>query len=226
MTPTPRLFQSQATKRYLRRHFWKRMAATFVATVIALATMIWLAGSPAHARGFRHHHSHHHVIMDQRASGSVIVCDLHGCRQGTAKIRIILTRKHGASRTRAERVASYDANGNSTTIIGSRPDGCPHAYCGCGLRKYLGLSDPRLNLADNWKRLFPRTYAHTGAVGVRLSHWNGHGHVVYLESHAGGNDWLVRDYNSGGGLSRLHVRDLSGYVFVNPSGRLAALSGL
>src|SRR5690348_7088164 len=27
------------------------------------------------------------------------------------------------------------------TIIGARPSDCPHSYCGCGLRKYLGLSD-------------------------------------------------------------------------------------
>jgi len=29
---------------------------------------------------------------------------------------------------------------------------------------------------------------------------------------------MIRDYNSGGGLSRVHVRDLRGYVFVNPHG--------
>jgi hypothetical protein len=48
------------------------------------------------------------------------------------------------------------------TIIGSRPNDCPHVYCGCGLR-----------------------------------------------------------INSGGGLSRMHVRDVRGYVFVNPHGQLA-----
>ena len=99
------------------------------------------------------------------------------------------------------------------TVIGARPDGCPHAYCGCGLRKYLGLADARLNLASNWARLFPREAApRAGLAAVRS------GHVMYIEAAAGNGNWLIRDYNSGGGLSRLHVRDLRGYVFVNPRG--------
>ncbi|MGB7580096.1 MAG: hypothetical protein WBM16_19555, partial [Pseudolabrys sp.] len=43
------------------------------------------------------------------------------------------------------RLPILDAAGNGAiamadadAIIGARPDGCPHAYCGCGLRKYLG----------------------------------------------------------------------------------------
>ena len=99
------------------------------------------------------------------------------------------------------------------TVIGARPEGCPHAYCGCGLRKYLGLADVRLNLASNWARLFPREAApRPGLAAVRS------GHVMYIEASAGDGGWLIRDYNSGGGLSRLHVRDLRGYVFVNPRG--------
>jgi hypothetical protein len=97
------------------------------------------------------------------------------------------------------------------TIIGGRPGDCPHAYCGCGLRKYLGLSDKRLNLASNWRKLFPRAAGPAAGVAAVRS-----GHVMYIESSAGDGQWLVRDYNSGGGLSRLHVRDVRGYVFVNP----------
>jgi hypothetical protein len=103
------------------------------------------------------------------------------------------------------------------TIIGSRPDGCPHSYCGCGLRKYLGLSDKRLNLAHNWARLFP----HEGAPGAGLAAVRAH-HVMYLESSAGNGQWMVRDYNSGGGLSRLHVREVRGYTLVNPHAQVAA----
>lgn len=105
------------------------------------------------------------------------------------------------------------ASADESEIIGTRPAGCPHAYCGCGLRKYLGLSDVRLNLASNWARLFPREAApRAGLAAVRS------GHVMYIEASAGSGEWLIRDYNSGGGLSRLHVRDLRGYVFVNPRG--------
>jgi hypothetical protein len=32
---------------------------------------------------------------------------------------------------------------------------------------------------------------------------------------------MIRDYNSGGGLSRMHVRDVRGYIFVNPRGGMA-----
>ena len=114
-------------------------------------------------------------------------------------------------------VASYASADQGATIIGGRPSDCPHAYCGCGLRKFLGLEDKRLNLAWNWAKFFPRESApRAGLAAVRRSH------VMYIESSAGDGQWLVRDYNSGGGLSRLHVRDVRGYVFVNPRSQLAA----
>jgi hypothetical protein len=123
-------------------------------------------------------------------------------------------------------VPAVDADGNrayamadAAQIIGSRPSDCPHSYCGCGLRKYLGLEDKRLNLASNWARLFPRESGpRAGLAAVRS------GHVMYIEGSAGNGQWLVRDYNSGGGLSRVHVRDVRGYVFVNPHGAVASRS--
>ncbi|HUL89403.1 MAG TPA: hypothetical protein VLU23_14635 [Pseudolabrys sp.] len=123
----------------------------------------------------------------------------------------------------AERVAVVDATGNRAvraaddgTVIGSRPSGCPHSYCGCGLRMYLGLTDVRLNLASNWARLFPHESApRAGLAAVRS------GHVMYIEAAAGDGQWLIRDYNSGGGLSRVHVRDVHGYAFVNPHAQVA-----
>ncbi len=105
-----------------------------------------------------------------------------------------------------------DANGNDGSIIGGRPAGCPHNYCGCGLRIYLGISDKRFNLAWNWARFFPRTSAHAGAAAVRR------GHVMLLENQVSGSVWIVRDYNSGNGLSRVHERDVRGYIFVDPHG--------
>jgi hypothetical protein len=97
------------------------------------------------------------------------------------------------------------------SIIGSRPSGCPHAYCGCGLRKFLGLSDVRLNLASNWARYFPHESGPRAGLAAVRNH-----HVMYIESSAGNGQWIVRDYNSGGGMSRVHTRDVRGYVFVNP----------
>jgi hypothetical protein len=117
---------------------------------------------------------------------------------------------------------AVDASGNPVTrvsggtIIGGRPPGCPHAYCGCGLRKYLGIADTRLNLASNWARLFPRVSGPRAGVAAVRAH-----HVMYIEHSVGNGQWLVRDYNSGNGLSRLHVRSVRGYVFVDPHVRLA-----
>jgi hypothetical protein len=124
---------------------------------------------------------------------------------------------------RTSATPAVDAVGNRTyamaetgSIIGSRPAGCPNRYCGCGLRMYLGLSDVRLNLASNWARLLPRESGpRPGLAAVR------NGHVMYIESAAGNGQWMIRDYNSGGGLSRMHVRDVRGYIFVNPRGGMA-----
>ena len=125
---------------------------------------------------------------------------------------------------RPHRRRVIDSNGNrirrlshAGTIIGSRPAGCPHEFCGCGLRKYLGLSDKRLNLAWNWAKLFTRErHPRPGLAAVR------HHHVMYIQATADKGQWLVRDYNSGDGLSRLHVRDLRGFIFVNPHAQLAS----
>lgn len=106
---------------------------------------------------------------------------------------------------------------DAETIIGSRPSDCPHSYCGCGLRKYLGLSDTRFNLASNWARLFPRESGPRAGLAAVRNH-----HVMYIEAAAGNGQWLIRDYNSGGGLSRMHVRDVRGYVFVNPRAQVAS----
>jgi hypothetical protein len=108
------------------------------------------------------------------------------------------------------------AMADTGSVIGGRPNDCPHAYCGCGLRKYLGLSDKRLNLASNWARLLAREPGPRAGVAAVRNH-----HVMYIEGATSKGQWLVRDYNSGGGLSRLHVRDVRGYVFVNPHTQLA-----
>jgi len=107
-----------------------------------------------------------------------------------------------------------DVNGN---VVGSRPAGCPHNFCGCEASRYLfGAIRAELNLASNWSRKFPRTSPAPGMAAVRNHH------VMVLMSHVGGSEWLVHDGNSGGGLTRNHVRSISGYTIVDPQGsRLA-----
>ena len=121
-------------------------------------------------------------------------------------------RKHHA---RQHYRVSYDEG----HIIGGRPVGCPHAFCGCSASLYVfGKIVAELNLASNWIRKFPRTSPAPGMAAAR-SH-----HVMILMSHVSGYDWLVYDGNSGGHLTREHVRSISGYTIVNPhGGRYAGL---
>jgi hypothetical protein len=133
-----------------------------------------------------------------------IVCDLRGCSDQAGQGRA----------ARADANAAFDANGGAA--ISRRPEGCPHAFCGCEASLYLfGKIRPELNLASNWIRKFPRTSPAPGMAAARS------GHVMILMSHVEGNNWLVHDGNSGGGLTREHVRSISGYVIVNPRGSYA-----
>ena len=169
-----------------------------------IVLLLFFVSHPAAAR-HHHHQRHHHYRISQRATNCTLTND--GRQVCGPTVQAVLAQAIDANGNRVARVA------DEGTIIGGRPDGCPHAYCGCGLRKYLGLADRRLNLASNWARLFPHEAApRAGLAAVRS------GHVMYIESAAGNGQWMIRDYNSGGGLSRVHVRDLRGYVFVNPHG--------
>jgi len=178
--------------------------STIMGAMIALLS-ISILNHPAVAR-----HHHHHAYRYFAANVGQCIATNDGRQQCGPAARSI----------RGARAFAMDGNGNRVvrttdagSVIGGRPDGCPYAYCGCGLRKYLGLADKRLNLASNWARLFPHEGApRPGLAAVRS------GHVMYIESAAGNGQWVIRDYNSGGGLSRVHVRDLRGYVFVNPHG--------
>lgn len=97
-------------------------------------------------------------------------------------------------------------------VVGSRPSGCPTAYCGCGAAlEVFGKIIPALNLAANWLR-FPRTAPAPGMVAARR------GHVFVLKSEIKPGIWLVHDSNSGRHLTRIHARSIAGYVIVNPRG--------
>jgi hypothetical protein len=100
--------------------------------------------------------------------------------------------------------------GSQETYL-AHPTGCPsRAFCGCGAAADLGILDRSLWLAAAWYK-FPRSHPAPNTVAVR-SH-----HVFVLKQHMGGSNWLVADYNSGRGLSRLHIRSIGGYTIVSPS---------
>ena len=218
-------------------------------TIMGASIALLLAAfvlTPAEAYHKRHHQRHHydysyrqapdHFVLNQsdrrarhqhaysarRAAGH----SAENCTMTNEGRRVCMGAASQATMAAVPDVPVVDAAGNrayamadAAQIIGGRPSDCPHSYCGCGLRKYLGLEDKRLNLASNWARLFPREAGpRAGLAAVRS------GHVMYIEGSAGNGQWLVRDYNSGGGLSRVHVRDVRGYVFVNPHGAVASRS--
>jgi hypothetical protein len=102
-------------------------------------------------------------------------------------------------------------------VIGGRPQGCPHRFCGCALAiKIFGTAKRDLWLAANWLR-FPRAEAAPGMVAARR------GHVFQLVSHTSGNIWKSWDANSGGGRIRIHNRSIAGFTIVNPGSRMAML---
>ena len=94
------------------------------------------------------------------------------------------------------------------------PSGCPRwAFCGCGASiAVFGRNVRDLWLAANWFK-FPKAAAASGMVAVRNHH------VFVLKSQTSRGTWIVEDYNSGGGLSRIHERSIAGYTIVNPHGR-------
>jgi len=100
-------------------------------------------------------------------------------------------------------------------VIGGRPAGCPHRFCGCALSLHLFgkiVTAPNLNQAVTWARVFPRTHAAPGMVAARS------GHVFKLLAHVRGSVWRVWDANSGRGRIRIHDRSIVGYSIVNPHG--------
>jgi hypothetical protein len=118
-----------------------------------------------------------------------------------------------ADRASIQYVADTTNNDSRATVVGGRPTDCPRSFCGCEASRYLfGHVRADLNLASNWMRKFPRTSPAPGMAAVRNHH------VFVLMSRVDGNNWLVHDGNSGHGLTREHVRSISGYTVVDPQG--------
>ena len=133
--------------------------------------------------------------------------------------------RHGSERTNARRVAAAAVDGAkrgslagayASTQVVSHPAGCPRTeFCGCGVARHIfGRIDGAMRalwLAANWFR-FPRAEPAPGMVAVRRHH------VFAIERVIDRGHVLAWDPNSGGHLTRLHVRSLAGYRVVNPKG--------
>lgn len=159
----------------------------FIVIIILFVISTAAEADPRHYHGVRHLTRHRLITCDDRACSD---------------------RSHGSNVI----PQAVDVSGNGT-IVGHRPAGCPHEFCGCEASLYLfGKIRAELNLASNWARNFPRASPATGMAAVRNHH------VVVLMSHVEGNDWLVHDGNSGGGLTRDHVMSVRGHIIVDPRG--------
>jgi hypothetical protein len=142
-------------------------------------------------------------------SQPVVVCNHLGCSDTVA---------HHATRAGVRRMAAIV---DDTVTVLRHPFGCPPVqFCACGAAVDLwggtGRAYKKLWAARTWYR-FPRSTPSRNTVAVRRHH------VMVLKSHVAGSRWLVADYNSGRHQSRMHVRDISGYVIVDPGrSRIAA----
>jgi hypothetical protein len=147
-------------------------------TAIATLSLLLLDIGAAEAR--RHPPRHRHYIQQQTASD------------------------FGWSQTgQTQESSTYPQN-----RLRTRDGGRPHrAWCGWYLRRHLGISDPRLNLARNWSRYYGRPHAGPciGCVVV----WNHHVGVI---TGFDGRNWIVHSGNDGG-VVRTRPRSLAGAVF-------------
>lgn len=100
---------------------------------------------------------------------------------------------------------------NISTQILPHPAGCPRTlFCGCGAAlEVFGKHVRHLWLARNWLR-FPPAQPGPGMVAANTRH------VMVIRQYLGNGKALVYDANSGRGLTRLHVRSLSGFSVRNP----------
>lgn len=177
--------------------------------LISAVAAIALALTPVAASAHHwHHHSHrvyhHRVLHHYRTSGHRYVAQPRsGGDQPFDFIRPLVE------------LPDHVLGGALSTfgqIVGHRPRGCPHAYCGCGTSLYFfGHIVDSLNLAANWLR-FPHVAPQAGVAAVAPSRH----HVLAVVRHVSGMNFLVHDSNSGHGLTRDHVRNLAGYTFVDP----------
>jgi hypothetical protein len=183
------------------------MIRALSAALLAFACLNVIAAAPAYARK---HHTHH---------GAHAVAHHDATSVATRRAQRIARASRRAVARDAQAMADVGNGPRQVQVVGGRPAGCPRQYCGCGTSlKIFGRIRPELNLASNWLRKFPRTAAAPSMVAARA------GHVMVLLEHVGGDKWKVWDSNSGGGLTRIHVRSIRGFAVVNPHATLAQAS--
>jgi hypothetical protein len=168
----------------------------------AASFLVVISSTPSDARPVRH-------SVNIPECNVIMPCDFSGAQTGGGRTTSY-RRERLAQPALSTRTAMAAVNSDAGQVIGGRPAGCPHSFCGCGASiRVFGRIVPGLNLAANWLR-FPRTSPAPGMVAARR------GHVFVLEQHVEGDTWMAYDANSGGRATRIHARSLRGYTVVNP----------
>ena len=183
-----------------------------------IAIMISFFITNAHAQDDRYFDSQkvYKQATVKKYAHKKVKAKVYAQRQHRSKVSVPRYAGETYSPDRVQWVARRVARGVGE-IIGGRPSGCPHRFCGCALAiKLFGRQVAGLNLAANWLR-FPRAEAAPGMVAARR------GHVFQLQAHVEKRIWRVWDANSGGGRIRIHNRSIAGYTIVNPGSRVASL---
>lgn len=195
------------------------MHSKIIIAFVALAGL--LAASPAEARRHQHHYSHRAPVQRMAAvqSGCVETVMVPCYGQQTPQVR--RSRLSGTKQIIGEtierpvRVVRQVVERVASAVSESlpHPAGCPaRLFCGCGTAAEFGLHDRSLWLAASWLK-YPHVSPQSGVAAVSP----GAHHVLKVEANVGGMNYVVIDHNGGGNRSWRHVRNLSGYTFVNPS---------
>jgi hypothetical protein len=186
----------------------KKLALALAATVVMTGAA---TARPHHhaSHGYHgHRHAHHHI--DRRYGATAYAPRYHREDSGSFEP------SYGSIFSPVRQAMGAVVRGASAVgrVIGGRPSGCPHAFCGCALSlKIFGRRVAGLDLALNWKLRFPRANPAPGMVAARS------GHVWQIIGHGSQpGKWLGWDANSGGGRIRIHERSIAGFTIVNPRG--------
>ena len=126
---------------------------------LGLAVLLGLvfANTDAAQARHRHHYRHHHYQHIDRMPAT-------GWFQTTS------TYRSDNEDSRYERSTRRSYEGRES-VVGGRPSGCPHAFCGCEASRYVfGVIKADLNLASNWIRKFPRTSPAPGMAAATPQH--------------------------------------------------------
>lgn len=199
-----------------------KMFLSFACRAVTAAAAILLLGDISAEARPRHAHSHH-AQTKQSAEPCFFLCsqaDSGREHKGGKRATALSTEATGfvQSQTSASDAAP---RGSKDTVVGGRPAGCPHKWCGCQASiEVFGRILPYLNKAANWLVAFPHVAQTAGSPGMAAARRD---HVVVLRKHIEGTRWEIKDGNYSGAA---HIRELdlraSGYTIVDPhAGKLA-----